>query len=275
MPELPEVQTIVSDLQMVIGYRFEGIWTDWPKALLPNKKAYVSNLIGRKIKAVSRRAKYIIFELDKDLMLVIHLRMTGHVLIRKSSDLPDRFAHVIFKLDRGLELRFEDQRKFGRCWLSDKKNYLKEAGLDKLGLEPLIPDFTYARFRDAFTSRKGILKTKLLDQGIIAGIGNIYADEICFASGLHPLSRVENLAEADLKQIYQNIKSILKAAVKARGSSVGEFIDSFGNPGKAQQKHFAYKRRGQPCKICNTKMIGIKVTQRGTTFCSRCQKLIK
>jgi len=164
-------------------------------------------------------------------------------------------------------------RKFGRVWLFNKKSYQKEMGLEKLGDEPLDSQFTFARFKKIFAKKKGILKSKLLNQTLIAGIGNIYADETCFASGLHPLSRIEKLSDQDLKRIHQNLRTILTYAIESRGSSVGEFKDAFGRIGQTQKRHFAYKRRGLPCKVCKTTLEGIRVAQRGTSFCPKCQLL--
>ncbi|QQR83054.1 bifunctional DNA-formamidopyrimidine glycosylase/DNA-(apurinic or apyrimidinic site) lyase [Candidatus Peregrinibacteria bacterium] len=273
MPELAEVQTIVSDLHHLVGYTFKSIQTDWPKALSPSLSAFQKNLIGKKIIAVHRRAKYIAIELSDDWILLIHLRMSGRLFIREKGHKADTHVHVCFEFDRNKELRFSDQRKFGRAWMLKKSDYKTLPEIKKLGQEPLDPNFTVDDFKARFRSKKGKLKAKLLDQTLLAGIGNIYADEISFAAGLHPQSSLENLSESDLENLYHEMRRILEYAVQARGSSVGEFMDAFGNIGSAQKMHYAYGRKGLPCKVCGTTLHGIKVAQRGTSFCPKCQEL--
>lgn len=274
MPELPEVETHVRDLQKVIGRTFTELWTDTPKAFRPKFATFKKNLLGQKILTITRRAKYIIFTLADNSKLVCHFRMTGHFLIRRVTAPLERFVRHRLILDRGLELRFEDIRKFGTLTLCDEKSFEKVCGFAALGPEPLESGFTFEVFRNILRRKRGKLKAVLLDQRVIAGIGNIYADEICFTAGLHPASRVEKLSDVHLRTLHRAIISELKKGVANRGTTVGEFVDSSGHAGSNQLTLNVYSRHGEKCRKCGTILKKMKISQRTTTYCARDQKLV-
>lgn len=270
MPELPEVQTQVNDLQALIGHKILNLETDTVKQFVPDFVIFREQIQGLKIKKIVRRAKYLVFFLEKQKVMVVHFRMTGHFLI----NVKDPFVRTIFTLDQKIFLYYSDIRKFGRFWFSDVQNYEKISGLDQLGVEPLAQDFTFAKFQTVLKGKKGFLKPFLLNQKNIVGIGNIYADESAFLAGLHPLSKLEKLTLKQKQKLYRAILESLKKGVENRGTTIGEYVDTTGQRGKNQNTLFAYKRAGQKCLICGTEMRRIVVAQRGTTYCSKCQKRV-
>lgn len=272
MPELPEVETQVGDLQEIIGRKIVDVKSDTPKSFEPRFQVFLKKILNKKILTITRRAKYIVFCLSGNLVLIIHFRMTGHFLLAKSAKPLEKFIRHQFKLSGKIWLQFSDIRKFGTLELYSKNNYEKESGLIKLGPEPLEESFTFDVLKERFKKKKGVLKAILLDQAFIAGVGNIYADEICFGASLHPESRVEKFNDKDIKKLYLEIKKQLKKGIKNRGTTIGEYVDTKGEGGKNQLSLMAYKRHGLPCKICGTKMLKTKVMQRTTSFCPKCQK---
>lgn len=273
MPELPEVETQVRDLQILVGRKILDISSDTKKSFRPNFPGFRRKISGKKILAIERRAKFIVFTLSQNLKMVIHFRMTGHFLIAKNFTPLEKFVRHFFKISGGTVLQFSDIRKFGTLVLCDEKSHLKVCGLAKLGVEPLAKNFTLPLLHKILENKKGKLKVVLLDQTVVAGIGNIYADEICFATQLHPESRVQNLSKKDFENLFREIKKQLRKGVRNRGTTIGEYVDTRGKGGKNQFSLMAYKRHGLSCKICGTKMKKIKVVQRTTSFCLRCQKL--
>lgn len=271
MPELPEVETHVRDLQPLVGRKILAVSTTVPKAFAPDFQTAEKLLVGRKILAIRRRAKYIVFELAGGAVLVAHFRMTGHFLIRRPADPLEKTVRHRFSLSGGTDLRFDDIRKFGTLTACPAASHEKVCGLARLGPEPLAADFTPAVLAARFGQKRGLLKAVLLDQTFVAGIGNIYADEICFHARLHPASRVENLTPAHLKKLHAAIVAELQKGVDNRGTTVGEFRDSDGKAGGNQHTLRAYKRHGQPCTVCDAKMEKTKIVQRTTSFCPACQ----
>ncbi|MFH1375077.1 MAG: bifunctional DNA-formamidopyrimidine glycosylase/DNA-(apurinic or apyrimidinic site) lyase [Patescibacteria group bacterium] len=293
MPELPEVETQVRDLQKIVGKRILELSSDTKKAFWPAFSAFRKKILGKHILAVNRRAKYVVFTLgltpeispigvkdrlrgltsvSKTQKLVVHFRMTGHFLLAKSAKALEKTVRHQFKLSHNTWLQFSDIRKFGTLVLCDNNSYEKICGITKLGPEPLAREFTLSKLRELLKSRKGMLKALLLDQSFIAGIGNIYADEICFGTQIHPASRVEKLSKQDVKNIFREIKKQLRKGIKNRGTTIGEYVDTQGKRGKNQFSLMAYKRHGKPCKVCGTKLRKMKIQQRTTTFCVKCQK---
>ncbi|MFC1651988.1 DNA-formamidopyrimidine glycosylase [Patescibacteria group bacterium] len=282
MPELPEVTTIVEGLkEKMIGKKITDIFCDHQKMIKQETfESLKKKTQGAKIISVKRRAKYIIIELDNDLSVIIHLRMTGHLLYRpldKSKyskafhDPYNQFVHFSLKLDDNHELAFSDLRKFGTVEIMailEVKNYFENK---EIGPEPLDKSFTYEVFLERINRKKSVIKQVLLDQTIIAGIGNIYADEILFAAGIHPKRKVNQLNGTELKKIYNAIKNILKKAVELRGTSVSDFRDVSGEKGSFGETLNAYRQTGKPCSKCGTKIERIVVGQRGTHFCPKCQ----
>lgn len=269
MPELPEVETQVRDLQVLVGHKILELSTDTPKAFRPSFAQFRRRIRGQKILAIERRAKFLIFTLSQDLKMVVHFRMTGHFLLAKNFTPLEKAVRHFFQLSRGIVLQFSDIRKFGTLELLEKNAI--SASLTKLGAEPLDSDFTLKKFRAIFQNKKGKLKAFLLDQKNIVGIGNIYADEICFAARLHPASEIQNLSPQDLANLFREIRKQLKKGIKNRGTTIGEYVDTAGEHGSNQHSLMAYKKHGLPCQICGTTMQKIKIVQRTTSFCPHCQ----
>ncbi|MCF7846254.1 MAG: bifunctional DNA-formamidopyrimidine glycosylase/DNA-(apurinic or apyrimidinic site) lyase [Candidatus Peribacteraceae bacterium] len=272
MPELPEVETQVRDLQALVGRKILDLTSDTPKSFRPDFKEFQRKIRNKKILAIERRAKFIVFTLSQNLKLVVHFRMTGHFLLAQDFIPLEKAIRHFFKISGGIVLQFSDIRKFGTLVLCEEKSHLKVCGLAKLGVEPLGESFTLPVLREILQNKKGKLKAALLDQTLVAGIGNIYADEICFGASLHPASLIQNLEPQDFKNLFQEIKKQLRKGVRNRGTTIGEYRDTRGRGGKNQNTLMAYKRHGLPCKICGTKMRKIKIVQRTTSFCPKCQK---
>jgi len=221
-----------------------------------NRKALANRFAGRTIESVKRRGKYIVMQLDQG-TLTVHLGMTGRLLFDGSED---KHTHGVFTLDRGT-LVYNDSRQFGRIiWNAD---------LSHLGPEPL--EISYEDFATRLKKRKTHMKSLLLNQSFVAGVGNIYADETLFASGVHPLAMSARLNPAKIQAVYESMRRILSLAIAKGGSSISDYVDAHGEKGWFQLEHQAYGREGEPCVVCGTPIKKILVTQRGTHFCPRCQ----
>lgn len=269
MPELPEVETQVRDLQILVGHKILELASGTPKAFRPDFARFRRKIRGQKILAITRRAKFLIFTLSQDLKMVVHFRMTGHFLLAKNFTPLEKFVRHFFQLSGGIVLQFSDIRKFGTLELLEKNAV--SASLAKLGAEPLDTAFTLKKFRAIFQNRKGKLKAFLLDQKNVVGIGNIYADEICFAARLHPASEIQNLIPQDFTNLFREIRKQLKKGIKNRGTTIGEYVDTAGEHGSNQHSLMAYKNHGRSCQICGTTMQKTKIVQRTTSFCPKCQ----
>lgn len=273
MPELPEVETVVREIKpFLIGKKFWKLEVFNENTFLPSVKDFEVYLPGKKILDIYRRGKYLIFKLSEDFMMVIHLRMTGALLVNQIQR-DKKYVCAEFVFSDAKKLYFRDIRRFGRIYLYKEGQFLGKTGISKLGIDPINDDFTLADFINVFSRKKGVLKKNLLDQSNIAGIGNIYADEIAFNSKLHPLSQVEKLNNDDFKHIYTSIKEVLNLAISNNGSSIKNFMDAKGQSGHNQDFLQVYGRQNQKCLICGTLIEKIKVVGRGTYFCPSCQIL--
>ncbi len=273
MPELPEVETTVRDLRRYLpGRTFSGhIWTDWPNLIQTHPAEVLAQLLsGKTIVGLDRRAKYILIETSGDKHLVLHRKMTGNLFWRESNAPADRYTHLIFGFQDGSELRFCDLRKFGRVYLflgrDERDEFLK-----KLGPEPLLDTFTPQHFDELLQKRKGALKPLLLDQTLLVGLGNIYVNEALFVSGLHPQRNVQSLSSADRERLYHAIRQVLNTGIENRGTSLSDYLDGAGIPGRNQEALFVHDRKDNPCVNCGTSIIKIYVGQRGTYLCPTCQ----
>jgi len=273
MPELPEVETVVRGLRApLIGRRIHTVWTDWPKALrVPaglDAAALTARLAGQTFRAIDRRAKYIICQLDHDLV-VVHLKLTGRLYVAPDAvqHEADRWVHVRFQLDADQQLRFSDARKFGFVAVTTDFSSLAP----KLGPEPLTADFTPAVLVQQLAGRTGAIKAALLDQGVVAGVGNIYADEALHRAGIHPLTPVYGLTTEQLTALHTTIRAALSDGIAAQGASINWYRKPDGTTGKAQNDFFVYDRTGEPCRACGAPIEKIRVAQRGTHFCPACQ----
>lgn len=277
MPELPEVQTIVDELNLKV----KG------KTILKSLPA-IKNIKNKKILNIRRRAKYIIFELSDNYILLIHLKMTGHLLLGKwemrdnifypisegplKEDRFNQYVRTVFYLDNDFDLGFSDLRKFGQIELFKKEEFEKLEKINKLGVEPFSKDFTFKFFKGIIKNTKTNIKKLLMDQEKIAGIGNIYASEILFCARVSPLRNANSLSENEMKRIYEVIKLVLKKAIDLKGSSAFDYRRTDGIKGFYQEHSFVYGRRGEECLKCKGKVEYVKIGQRGTYFCPKCQK---
>jgi len=295
MPELPEVQTTVNYLNSrahILGARFVDVWSDWYKI---SKKG----IEGKKILKVWRRAKNVIFDLSDEYSLLVHQKMTGHLLVgiwkmsRQGRDpaaagetwkpaeegpLNDpynKFIHLVFFLDNGKMLALSDARKFAKVELWKTDELKKE--LEKLGPEPLDKSFTFEKFKETLlgsppSPRLRRVKQVLMDQNVIAGIGNIYSSEILWKAKIHPEKNVANLGQNELKLLYQAIKKVLELAVKLGGESFSDYRKPDGSKGNFDTERNVYRREGQKCHRCGAKIKRLKLGQRSAFFCPHCQK---
>ena len=290
MPELPEVETTVRELRRhLVGLKIMRLWTDWPRISRHQPFTKLAKKIqGRNIKAVRRRAKYIVLDLDGPLSAVIHQKMSGHLLYGKwfkkgakwisgssgplGSDPKNAYLRLVLWLNNGHQLALSDLRRFGTIALDNDSDIEKGKVFEGLGPEPL--EISLNDFQQLFTKKRGYLKPVLMDPRFIVGIGNIYADEILWHAGLHPKSRVEKLVQKDIKAIYKFTHSVLKTAIGHGGASVDDYRHPSGKKGSFQNITRAYQRTGKPCLkkdggIIERLMIG----QRSAHFCPKHQKL--
>ncbi len=270
MPELPEVETVVRGLRApLIGRRIESMWHDWAATIhSPGAAEFAARISGQSVKAINRRGKYILIELEHD-TLVVHLKMSGRLYVAEaeSTNEADRWVHVSFGLDDGRQLRFSDARKFGRVTLTNDLASL----LARLGPEPLSEDFSAERFRAGLSGRKRAIKAQLLDQEFIAGVGNIYADEALFRAGIHPAKPAGTLTDAEAARLHQTTREALQAGIEHEGASINWYRKPDGQKGESQNHFYVYGRTGLPCRQCGSPINKIRVAQRGTHFCPQCQ----
>lgn len=230
-------------------------------------------LNGATIKKISRRAKILIFELDSGWSMLVHLKMTGQLIFKKTAGSGHKHTHVIFNFTDGSQLLFNDLRQFGSLKLvktSELGDFFVKEGL---GPEPLLKDFTLSDFKTLLVKKpRARIKQFLMDPKNIAGIGNIYSDEILFASRVHPLRRVISLKSEEIKKIYDNIKKILSLAIKLKGTSSSDYLDAFGRKGRFAQKLKVYGKEGEKCVKCKSRIVRIKIGGRSAHFCSVCQR---
>jgi formamidopyrimidine-DNA glycosylase len=290
MPELPEVETVARDLRgLIVGATITGAAGDWPRAIASHAslEAFADAVAGRRVEAVGRRAKLVVVRLSGDgtsgrdpAALTIHLKMTGQLFVVPAGAPADRHVHVRLALADGRELRFRDIRKFGRvgCWPIDPVSGAVLAGdggaelFAAVGPEPLDDAFTLRVFRARLHGRRSRLKPLVLDQGFIAGVGNIYADEALWRARLHPLRSAASLRRPDEARAYREIRAVLAEAVERRGSSIDDYTAPDGD-GSMQERLDVYQRTGEPCPRCGRPIRRIVVGARATHFCSWCQRL--
>lgn len=275
MPELPEVETVRRGLERVLPGRriIAVIAPDTEPRWLAWQAAWQAALTGRAIRAVRRRAKFLILDLDDDLALVVHLRMTGALTIAQADDPPARFHRVAVRLDNGTELRFGDMRRFGTAEVLDPAGLA--ARLATLGHEPLDDALDAAAVRAALgRSPRLATKAALLDQTRIAGLGNIYADESLHLAGIHPQTPVGTLTDTEIIRLTTAIKEVIASGVAHNGTTFDAegFRDAFGNPGGNFAHLRVYHRHGQPCLTCGTDTIAqMRLAGRSTHWCPTCQ----
>jgi formamidopyrimidine-DNA glycosylase len=270
MPELPEVETIVRGLrEPLVGRQFTGVRVSWENLIArPSVEEFEQGLVGQRILGLKRRGKYLVFALSGGGSLIIHLRMTGRFLIKNPGDELDKYDHLIFELDDGRELRFNNMRKLGRVYLVDDADEI----VGRLGPEPLDDDFVPADFAALLSARWGMIKPLLLNQRFIAGIGNIYADEALFAACIHPERGADTLTTEEIERLYHTTRRVLRQGIENRGTTLSAYRDAEGGEGRNQEYLRVSRRTGQPCPRCGTPIERTVVGGRGTYFCPGCQK---
>jgi formamidopyrimidine-DNA glycosylase len=299
MPELPEVQTTVDNLKkQIIGLSIQDVWSDWEKSIkgdtLSSFKEKIKNACFNNIE---RRAKMLIFHLSQDRILLAHQKMTGHFLVGKwhfvknakykwqssqkgpLSDKINDYIHLVFSLNNGYQLVLSDLRKFGWVKLYQHKKLSQIKELQKFGPEPLAENFSVRVLAQALKKTKKAIKKALMDQTIIAGIGNIYSDEVLFVSQIHPLTPANQIKGAKLEKLFRAIQKILNTAIAYHGTTILSGTEEFrlpsGERGQYQNKCYVYRKEGQPCPRCKIPLKRIKVGQRSAHFCPNCQKYEK
>lgn len=270
MPELPEVETLARDLcPHLLGRTIVNARVHWSRTIaMPRARAFVQQLRGQRVTAITRRGKYLIFHLHHDAprYWLVHLRMTGGFHLVTPPTPRDAHTHVVVQLDDGCELRFRDPRKFGRMWLVDDPQRI----VGKLGPEPL--EISMGEFCTRLAQRRGRLKPLLLAQTFVAGIGNIYADESLWYARLHPLRRVESLTRTECARLHRAIRHVLTRAIALGGTSIDVMYKRVnGKSGGFTESLRAFDREQRPCRRCGTPIRKIVVGQRGTHFCPTCQ----
>lgn len=272
MPELPEVETIARNLApQLIGRTIVTIEKlDWERMVeTPDLATFSSELAGRRILAVGRRAKWLLISLDANWTLALHLRMSGNLTLYPATVVPDQYTHLVLGLENGERLFFHDQRKFGRVRLLDPAGL---ADLDRAhGPEPLSAEFTPARLATVVAGRRTPIKVLLLDQQRIAGIGNIYASEALWIAGIHPLRAAGSLTEAEVIRLHAALREVLVQAIHNSGSTLRNYRNGYGQNGQQQEYFMVYDRAGQACTRCGTPIERVVVAQRSTFFCTVCQ----
>ena len=271
MPELPEVETFVAELRPhLVGRRIASARVLWPRTIAgSDPETFEVHLAGQQITALDRRGKYLLCRLESGDTLIVHLRMTGRLEIvpPHSPALSDPHVRAWFGLADGDYLVFNDTRKFGRIWLvADAQQVLLA-----LGPEPLAWDFTAAVLGERLRGRRAAIKALLLDQTVIAGLGNIYADEALFLAGIHPLRPGGSLSDDEVRRLHEAIRQVLAEAIGQRGTTLRDYRPPYGAQGAFQNQLRVYQQTGQPCSRCGTSIQRIRVTQRSTHFCPSCQ----
>ncbi len=276
MPELPEVETVIRDLcgLGLVGSTIEKAGVFWERTVaVPSASRFRYALRGATITSLSRRAKYIVMDLSVPETLIIHLRMTGQFHFERKGTARDRHDRVVLSLSDARQLHYRDTRKFGRWWLTAAP----ETVLGKLGPEPLDRAFTLRAFQRRLAGHARILKPLLLDQSVVAGLGNIYVDEALFEAGLHPERKSDSLTVDEQRRLHAAIRAVLRRGVRALGTSLGSASTNFysvaGRRGRNQDALNVFRRTGMPCPRCGCPITRLVVGQRGTHVCETCQPL--
>ena len=272
MPELAEVETLARDLRcLLLDAEFSRIEVFWQGSVaVPSAAELASHLPGRKVLNVGRRGKFLILSLTGPTYLLVHLRMSGRLHVGDGTGAPDPYARVVFHLTDGRRLTFADVRKFGRIyWTAELESIVGD-----LGPEPLEDAFTPDVLSEILSRHRGALKPLLLNQRVLAGLGNIYVDEALYAAGLHPLRKANSISSRETKRLHTGIQRILREAIRNRGTTLDDasFHDAEGQPGLNASNLQVYQRAGEPCVRCGTLVERTVVGGRGTHLCPGCQQ---
>ncbi len=279
MPELPEVETVANGVhQRIAGDRIDDVWFSSKREPMKSPPAAMAKaLTGRTVERVHRVGKHIVFDFAPDpkrepVQWIVHLGMTGRLVVADPDVSRPLHTHGVLTLDSGRELRFVDARRFGRMGLHapGKSEDARSAGFTGPGKEPLL--ISKAEFRELFHRRRTSIKAALLNQNLLHGVGNIYADESLFRAKIRPRRMAARLTAAELDRLHGAVQKVLREAIRLGGSSVSDYVDAAGERGFFQLRHYVYMRTGQPCLICGTPIRRIVVAGRGTHYCPVCQR---
>ncbi|MFB6212482.1 MAG: DNA-formamidopyrimidine glycosylase [Candidatus Magasanikbacteria bacterium] len=310
MPELPEVETTVQKLKnKITGKEITGVWTDWPKYFskgskdsdhLAKTEEEFEDCVKEEVEKVERRGKNILIHLSGLKTLLVHQKLSGHLLVGEwvknenfegelndkweeelwvpSKDSKDflwnpknRFIRLIFFFQDGTQMAFSDMRRFGKILCGPKEEIMNISDIKGLGPDPMEEDFNLDNFKELFENKRGRIKSALLDQKFIAGIGNIYSDEILWKAKIHPMSSANELEEKDLEKVYEAMNKVLEKAVKLKGTSIDDYRDPEGKKGSYEQELNVYQKEGEPCPRCGAEIEKIDLGSRATRFCPECQ----
>lgn len=275
MPELPEVETYVRELTpLLYNQTVTGVTVLWPHIVAaPMVEQFMQAMIGQCFTTFTRRGKYMLLGLKRGETLLIHLRMTGRATVYPQPVAPGKHTHVVFDLASGGQFHYQDSRKFGRLWLAPDPLTV----LERLGEEPFASTFGIEYLAAKLAKRTATIKALLLDQSIVAGVGNIYADESLFRAGIHPTRPGNTLSRDETAQLRSAVQTVLARAIEQHGSSLGSssvqnYARPSGEPGAFQDEHQVFQRTGQPCRRCGQPIERIVIAQRSTHFCPNCQQ---
>ena len=274
MPELPEVETVKRTLTpLVNGKKIIRLEAPRPEILAhPAAAEFAKRVEGATLQELARRGKYLLLPLDNGATIIVHLRMTGRLLYNAADYPLQPHTHIIFHLEDGNQLRFSDTRRFGRIWLKEADEEDTFSGISKLGPEPFGAPFGSEWLADKLGKRKINIKQGLLDQSVVAGLGNIYVDEVLYVAQIDPRRLTNQVSKQEWQRVAEAIPRILEQAIANNGTTFRDYVDGTGQKGSYMPFLEAYGRKGQPCRRCATPIEQIRLAGRSTCYCSKCQK---
>lgn len=276
MPEMPEVETVRRTLSPLIkGKTIKKVTLWYPNIVASNQEKFVQELVGKKIVQIDRYAKYLLIRLSDNLTIVSHLRMEGKYHLTTPDAPKDKHDHVQFEFTNGTALRYNDVRKFGRMQLILTGTEREATGIEKLGPEPNTPEFSEDYFINALKKHSKNIKTTLLDQTVVAGLGNIYVDEVLWKSGINPISPANKIPKEKIAELRKVINEEIALATEKHGTTVHTYLDANGDAGGFQEYLEVYGHAGEKCKKCGQLLEKIKINGRGTTYCPNCEVVYK
>ena len=272
MPEIAEVETVRNTLKKrILNKKIKDVEIFYKPIIESDIDSFKKDLVGKSFIDIKRRGKWLIFETE-DRYLLSHLRMEGKYFIKPKDEVKEKHEHIIFSFDDDTTLRYHDTRKFGRMNLIKKEDLEKTECIKKQGLEPLDKNLTSDYLVAKFKNKKLPIKTVLLDQTIISGLGNIYVNEVLFYAKINPLKEAAKVTKEECELIVKGSKEIISEAIKMGGTTIKSYTSSLGVTGRFQQKLKVHKKEGEACVICNTPIVNIKIGGRSTYYCPHCQK---
>lgn len=274
MPELPEVETIRRMLVNKVSQRvIKQAELLLPRLIKwPDPEEFQAVITGKRIKQLTRRGKYLLFHLEEDLIMVIHLRMTGRLYYQEKDAERDKYMRILFTLDNGDVLLYADTRTLGTLYLMEESELWRISGLHHMGPEPLTQEFSLAYFSNMLKKRPGKIKAILLNQALVSGLGNIYVDESLAQAGIHPERKAGCLQEEEIERLYHAVNQVIQAGIDDGGTSFRDYRDGAGKRGRHQEHLRVYGRQGQLCHACGTPIVKTVVAGRGTHYCPHCQQ---